>query len=92
MTGEISLRGRVLPVGGIKEKILAAHRAGLSTVLIPLLNEKDLEDVPESVRNEIEVITIEHMSEVLSHAFDDDSLPSMLPDPPHHAEGAQIDQ
>ena len=55
MTGEISLRGLVLPVGGIKEKTIAAHRAGIRTVLLPARNRKDLEDIPESVRKELRV-------------------------------------
>ena len=53
MTGEITLRGQVLPVGGIKQKVLAAHRAGMSTVILPMRNERDLEDIPESVRREL---------------------------------------
>jgi ATP-dependent Lon protease len=92
MTGEISLRGRVLPVGGIKEKILAAHRAGISTILIPALNEKDLKEVPDSVKDELTIHLIERMDEVLEHAFDHDALPTILNEPPMRNEGAQIDQ
>jgi ATP-dependent Lon protease len=66
MTGEITLRGNVLPVGGIKEKILAAHRAGLRSVLIPHRNERDLEDVPAEVRAELDIKLIRRMDEVLS--------------------------
>lgn len=69
MTGEITLRGRVLPIGGLKEKALAAHRAGIETVLIPKDNEKDLEEVPESVRNSLTFVTVSHMDEVLQHAL-----------------------
>ena len=69
MTGEITLRGRVLPVGGIKEKILASHRAGLKKVIIPIRNEKDLEDVPKSILKEITVVTVKHMDEVLPVAL-----------------------
>jgi ATP-dependent Lon protease len=69
MTGEITLRGRVLPIGGLKEKILAAHRAGVTTVLIPDDNRKDLKDVPESVLEQIAVIAVKHMDEVLRHAL-----------------------
>jgi len=69
MTGEITLRGQVLPVGGIKEKILAAHRAGLHTVIIPKRNEKDLDDLPSEVREQINVRLVEHVNEVLSHAL-----------------------
>ena len=69
MTGEITLRGRVLPVGGIKEKVLASHRAGLKKVIIPARNEKDLEDVPKSVRKEMEIIPVNHMDDVLPVAL-----------------------
>jgi ATP-dependent Lon protease len=65
MTGEISLSGLVLPVGGIKEKILAAHRVGLRRIVLPKANEKDLKDVPESVRSEISVVFVETIEEVL---------------------------
>jgi ATP-dependent Lon protease len=61
MTGEITLRGRVLPVGGIKEKSLAANRAGISKVLIPAENEKDLEEVPANVKRKLEFVTVDHM-------------------------------
>jgi ATP-dependent Lon protease len=69
MTGEVTLRGRVLPIGGLKEKILAAHRAGAETVLFPEENQKDLKDVPESVLAELAVIPVKHMDEVLRHAL-----------------------
>ena len=69
MTGEITLRGRVLPVGGIKEKMLAAHRAGLRTILIPKENAKDLKDLPKHIRKELKFETVEHMDEVLSKAL-----------------------
>lgn len=69
MTGEITLRGKVLPIGGLKEKALAAHRAGLKKVLFPKENEKDLVDVPESVRQEISFIPVEHLDQVLEHAL-----------------------
>src|SRR5207248_6713536 len=65
MTGEVTLRGRVLPIGGLKEKILAAHRAGILTVLIPEENSKDLQDVPETVLAELAVIPGKHMEEAL---------------------------
>ena len=71
MTGEITLRGRVLPVGGVKEKLLAAHRVGVSTVLIPKDNEKDLEDVPEEVRAHMTIQLVETIDEVLSLALED---------------------
>jgi ATP-dependent Lon protease len=69
MTGEITLRGRVLPIGGLKEKIIAAHRGGIKKVLIPKENEKDLKDVPRSISKQIEIIPVEHMDEVLAHAL-----------------------
>ena len=69
MTGEISLRGRVLPVGGIKEKVIAAHRAGVNQIIISKRNEKDLKDVPEDVRSQIEFTFVEHINEVLSKAL-----------------------
>jgi len=69
MTGEITLRGRVLPIGGLKEKILAAHRGGIRKVLIPKENEKDLKDIPKTVLKELDVVMVEHMDEVLTHAL-----------------------
>jgi ATP-dependent Lon protease len=65
MTGEISLRGQVLPVGGVKEKLLAAHRAGLREVLIPAKNRRDLEDVPQDIKDQIKITLISSMDEVL---------------------------
>jgi ATP-dependent Lon protease len=69
MTGEITLRGRVLPIGGLKEKSLAAHRAGVQTVLFPKGNEKDLRDIPESVREAVHFVPVTHMDEVLAAAL-----------------------
>ena len=69
MTGEITLRGKALPIGGLKEKLLAAHRGGLTTVLIPEENEKDLRDVPEHVVKGLKIRTVRHMDEVLEHAL-----------------------
>jgi ATP-dependent Lon protease len=69
MTGEITLRGRVLPVGGVREKILAAHRAGLRIILLPERNLKDLVDVPQKVRNDLEIIPVTHMDQVIKVAF-----------------------
>ena len=68
MTGEITLRGRVLPIGGLKEKILAAHRGGVKHVLIPDENVKDLIDIPKEVKKDIKVTSVNHMDEVISHA------------------------
>ncbi|MGV8077549.1 MAG: endopeptidase La [Methanosarcina sp.] len=69
MTGEITLSGAVLPVGGIKEKVLAAHRAGIKKVILPKENERDLEDVPEDVRNELKFVPVETIEEVLREAL-----------------------
>jgi ATP-dependent Lon protease len=69
MTGEVTLRGRVLPIGGLKEKLLAALRGGISTVLIPAENEKDLEDVPANVKEGLTIIPVSHVDEVLKVAF-----------------------
>ncbi|WP_166142713.1 endopeptidase La [Methylosinus sp. RM1] len=69
MTGEITLRGRVLPIGGLKEKLLAALRGGLKKVLIPEENAKDLADIPDSVKNGLEVVPVSRMDEVLTHAL-----------------------
>jgi ATP-dependent Lon protease len=69
MTGEITLRGRVLPIGGLKEKIIAAHRGGIKKILIPKENEKDLRDVPNSISKQLEIISVEHMDEVLGYAL-----------------------
>ncbi len=69
MTGEITLRGRVLPIGGLKEKVLAAHRGGIRTVVLPARNRKDLFDVPEDVQEALEIVFVEHMEEVLDVAF-----------------------
>jgi len=69
MTGEITLRGRVLPVGGVREKILAAHRAGLKVVLLPHLNLKDLVDVPKKVMTDLKIVPLHHMDEVLEMAL-----------------------
>ena len=76
MTGEISLTGLVLPVGGIKEKVLAAHRAGIRRIILPKANEKDLKEVPQEVRDELTVIPVERIEEVLPAAFNQDPAPS----------------
>lgn len=69
MTGEVTLRGNVLPIGGLKEKSMAAHRSGIKTILIPKGNEKDIEDIPEQVRNELTIIPVSHVDEVIKHAI-----------------------
>jgi ATP-dependent Lon protease len=70
MTGEITLRGKVLPVGGIRDKVLAAHRAGIRTVILPRRNERDLEDVPAELRQEIEIVPVDSAEEVLTRALE----------------------
>ena len=69
MTGEITLRGRVLPIGGVREKVLAAHRAGLKIVMLPEKNLKDLHDVPKTVRSELKIIPVTHMDQVIDIAL-----------------------
>lgn len=71
MTGEITLRGRILPIGGVREKVLAAHRAGLKTVLLPEKNMKDLVELPKTARSELKIIPIKHMDDVLAIALSD---------------------
>jgi ATP-dependent Lon protease len=69
MTGEITLRGRVLPIGGLKEKLLAAHRGKIKKVLVPKENEKDLKEIPKKILKELNIVLVEHMDEVLTHAL-----------------------
>jgi ATP-dependent Lon protease len=69
MTGEITLRGKVLPIGGVKEKVIAAHRAGIKTVIIPLDNERDLDDVPDFIRKDLRFVLVDHIDEVLREAL-----------------------
>ncbi len=69
MTGEITLRGRVLPIGGLKEKIIAAHRGGIKKIIIPKENEKDIRDIPAMIVKQVEIVSVEHMDEVLPHAL-----------------------
>jgi len=78
MTGEITLRGEVLPIGGLKEKLLAAHRGGIKTVLIPLQNVKDLADIPENIKNKLDIHPVKWIDEVLALALE--KLPSPLPE------------
>ncbi|MEN6529872.1 MAG: endopeptidase La [Anaerolineaceae bacterium] len=83
MTGEITLRGKILPVGGVREKILAAHRSGLRTILLPEKNEKDLVEVPKKVRDDLKIIFVKHMDEVVKlalHVEQEKSNPSLRRD------------
>jgi ATP-dependent Lon protease len=99
MTGEITLRGTVLPVGGIKEKLLAAHRAGIKEVLIPARNERDLEDVPKDVLDQMKIHLIKRIDQVLpivlepappAAAPNDGGPPSSVPPPPKEGEGVHV--
>jgi ATP-dependent Lon protease len=76
MTGEISLRGRVLPIGGLKEKTLAAHRAGIKRVIVPDRNKADLEEVPKEIRDELEFVFVKKVEEVLEAALEEMPQPS----------------
>jgi ATP-dependent Lon protease len=78
MTGEITLRGKVLPIGGVKEKLLAAHRAGIRTIILPKDNEKDLADIPKNVLDTLNVYMVQTMDEVLKIALTE-SLAGRLP-------------
>ena len=69
MTGEITLRGRILPIGGLKEKVLAAHRGGIKTILIPEENEKDIEEIPSTILKSVNLILVSHMDDVLKKAL-----------------------
>ncbi len=79
MTGEITLRGRVLPIGGLKEKVLAAHRAGIKTIIIPAANRKDIEEIPANVQNKLEFVLVEHMDEVLKTAIVNEEGSDIVP-------------
>jgi ATP-dependent Lon protease len=70
MTGEITLRGEVLPIGGLKEKLLAAHRGGIKTVLIPEANVKDLVDIPENIKNHLQIHPVKWIDQVLEYALE----------------------
>ena len=69
MTGEVTLRGRILPIGGLKEKVLAAHRGGIKTVLIPAENEKDIKEIPPTILRTVKIETVDHMDQVLRRAL-----------------------
>jgi ATP-dependent Lon protease len=78
MTGEVTLRGKVLPVGGIKAKVLAAHRAGIQRIILPLKNERDLDEVPDSVKADLEVVFVSDMSDVLDAALEHVAPPTSV--------------
>jgi ATP-dependent Lon protease len=77
MTGEATLRGKVLPVGGIKSKVLAAHRAGIRQVILPKKNERDIDDIPEEVRNQLRFVFASDMTEVLAAALEPEGVPQV---------------
>jgi ATP-dependent Lon protease len=86
MTGEITLRGRVLPIGGLKSKILAAHLSGAKTVILPRKNEKDLRDIPEEIRKQIKLVLVESMDQVLEAALRRKPKP-LVTEPPKVVKG-----
>ncbi|HCX28869.1 MAG TPA: endopeptidase La, partial [Blastocatellia bacterium] len=88
MTGEITLSGLVFPVGGLKEKILAAHRAGIRRILLPSRNEADIEDLPDDVRKELQIVFVARISEVIDAALE---VLVANPPPPPIVTSAQID-
>jgi ATP-dependent Lon protease len=79
MTGEISLRGLVLPIGGVKEKVLAAHRAGIRTVLLPARNKKDFEEIPEQARQQLKFVWLENVEDALDAVFQGSSQRATKP-------------
>jgi ATP-dependent Lon protease len=85
MTGEVTLRGRVLPIGGLKEKLLAALRGGIRKVLIPAENEKDLAEIPVSVKDSLEIIPVDHVDQVLAEALTEPMRPIEWTDADEHA-------
>jgi ATP-dependent Lon protease len=88
MTGEITLRGTVLPVGGIKEKVLAAHRAGIKRVVRPDRNRKDIVDIPETIRQELELDFVKKIDEVLELTLE--TVPVVLPGPDAPGAGPEV--
>lgn len=79
MTGEITIRGRVLAIGGLKEKVLAAYREGMKTIILPYENERDIEEIPETVREKLEFVPVKHIDEVLKVALMGKPDPIKLP-------------
>ena len=86
MTGEVTLRGRVLPIGGLKEKLLAALRGGIKTAIIPSENEKDLKEIPQNVKDGLKIIAVDHVDEVIKIAL------TKQPDPINWIEVDEINQ
>jgi ATP-dependent Lon protease len=91
MTGEITLRGKVLPVGGIKDKVLAAYRAGIRTIILSAENDKDLDDLPEEIRSQMEFHLVSNMDEVIKVAMEGvPSAPAALPPETQPVEGGTL--
>ena len=90
MTGEITLRGRVLPIGGLKEKVLAAHRAGIDTVIVPMENRKDIDEIPENVKSQIKFVFAADMDIVLKTALVEQKLRESVKEPAVGSEQAII--
>jgi ATP-dependent Lon protease len=86
MTGEITLRGKVLPIGGVKEKLLAAHRAGVKNIILPKDNEKDLADIPKNVLDTVNVYMVQTMDEVLKIALTEPLTPRITAEAPAEPE------
>ena len=82
MTGEITLRGEVLPIGGLKEKLLAAHRGGIGKVLIPEENEKDLAEIPKNIKDKLTIVPVKWIDEVMQHALVHMPVPMAAKDAP----------
>lgn len=89
MTGEVTLRGRVLPIGGLKEKLLAASRGGIKTVIIPSENQKDLADIPDSIKNSLTIMPVSQVEEVLTIALLERPVAIPLGSENEHNEGAR---
>jgi ATP-dependent Lon protease len=89
MTGEITLRGEVLPIGGLKEKLLAAHRGGITQVLIPVDNEKDLAEIPDTIKGGLDIRPVRWIDEVLEVALARQPTPKVVADAPRKAAGAK---
>ncbi len=92
MTGEITLRGEVLPIGGLKEKLLAAHRGGIKTVLIPDENEKDLVEIPDNIKGNLEIKPVKWIDEVLALALTQQPMPRLPAEPTPPAPAADVEE
>jgi ATP-dependent Lon protease len=90
MTGEISLRGLVLPVGGVKEKVIAAQRAGIKRVMLPARNRRDLEDIPDETRRQLEFIWLEHVEDAVAAGLENTKAPLAYPPPSSPAHLAEL--